>query len=57
MYNKNSPVLNNRTKTGQINVSKLKLKSKATENQKHPSVLDSILHFESHKNFHDFHSK
>ena len=58
MYNKNSPVLNNRTRAEQINVSKLKRKkkSKATEDKKQPSVLDLILHFESHKSFHDFHS-
>ena len=52
MYNKNNKVQNNRTRTEQINVSKLK--SKATEDKIHASVLDSILHFESHKSFHDF---
>ena len=30
------------------------VKSKATEDKKHQSVLDSILHFESHKSFPDF---
>ena len=57
MYNKNSPVLNNRTRKEQIKVSKLKkIKSKATEDKKHLSVLDSVLHFESHKSFYDFDS-
>ena len=51
MYNKSSPVLNNRTRTEQIKVSKFKVKSKATQDKKHPSVLDSISHFESHKSF------
>ena len=52
MYNKNSSVLNNTTRTEQITVSKLK--RKATDDKKHPPVLDSILRFESHKSFHDF---